>query len=319
MVHPNDREMVEQFVAQVLAGEELPPIEHRIVRKDRAVRWVRDTIVSHCDDNGRLVRYDGVVEDISDRRRAEQALWDKEVQLLAAQKIQEGLLPHAAPELPGFDIAGALVAAEFAAGDYFDYLPMPDGSLGVVIADVAGHGFAPALITASTQVLLRSLAETHTDVGEILTRANFTLLRETEEQLFVTILYVRLDPQTGSLVYASAGHPAGYVLDEAGEVKARLESTGLPLAIIPDAKSAISGPIILEPGDTVLLVTDGISEARSPTGEFFGKDRTLEVFCANRHKNACEIVESLFNAIREFSQRSAPEDDTTAVVIKVTR
>ncbi len=319
MVHPDDQETVEQYVDRILAGEELPPIEHRIVRKDGANRWVRDTIISHCDDDGQLVRYDGVVEDITERKKAQQALWDTEAQLLAAQKIQEGLLPHAAPALWGFDIAGALVPAEYAAGDYFDYLPMPDGSLGVVIGDVAGHGFAPALIMASTHVLLRSLTETRTDVGEILTRANSTLLRETEEQRFVTILFVRLDPETGSLVYASAGHPTGFVLDSAGEIKASLKSTGLPLAIIPDAKSAISGPIKLETGDTILLVTDGIIEARSPARDFFGEERMLEVVSANRDRSACEIVDSLFAAIQEFSQRSTPVDDTTAVVIKVTQ
>lgn len=228
-------------------------------------------------------------------------------------------MPHDAPTLPGFDIAGALVPAEFAAGDYFDYLPMSDGSLGVVIGDVAGHGFAPALIMASTHVLLRSLAETRSDVGEILTRANSTLLRETEEQRFVTILFLRLDPKNGSLAYASAGHATGFVLDSAGKIKARLESTGLPLAIIPDAKSAISGPIVLETGDTILLITDGIIEARSPAREFFGEDRMLEIVSANHDRSASEIVESLFNAVREFSELNTPVDDTTAVVIKVTQ
>ncbi len=292
-------------------------LEMRVAERTAELAAANASLKQEIADHKQVVK--ALQKSETKRKQAEQALWDKEAQLLAAQKIQEQLLPQAAPVLPGFDIAGALVPAEFAAGDYFDYLAMPDGSVGVVIGDVAGHGFAPALIMASTHVLLRSLAETHTDVGEILTLANSTLLRETEEQRFVTILFVRLDPRTGSLVHASAGHPAGYVLDGAGKIKACLESTGLPLAILADAKSAISGPVMLEPGDTILLVTDGISEARSPAGDFFGAERMLEIVCANRDRNACEIVEGLFTAIRDFSKRGTPVDDTTAVVIKVTR
>lgn len=158
MVLSDDREMVRRHVAKVIAREEMPPFEHRILRKDGRVRWVRDTIVRHCDENGQIVRYDGVVEDITERKQAEDELWQKEAQLLAAQKIQERLLPQAALVLPGFDIAGAVYPAEFAAGDYFDYLAMPDGCTGFVIGDVSGHGFAPALIMASTHVLRRSYA-----------------------------------------------------------------------------------------------------------------------------------------------------------------
>ena len=156
MVHPDDRDTVRQYAAAILGGEKVPAIEHRIIRRDGAIRWLRDTIVPHHDGD-MLVRYDGMVEDVTDRRRAEDALRDREMQLLVAQKIQERLLPEAPPVLPGFDIAGGSYPAEFAAGDFFDYLTMPNGSVGFAISDVLGHGFGPALLMASTSTLLRLL------------------------------------------------------------------------------------------------------------------------------------------------------------------
>jgi serine phosphatase RsbU (regulator of sigma subunit) len=193
---------------------------------------------------------------------------------------------------------------------------MPDGTAGFVISDVTGHGFGPALLMASTSTLIRLLAETQTDVSEILGSVNRFLAKETEEY-FVTLFMGLIDPQTRSFQYANAAHPAGYVLDSTGIVKARLESTALPLAIFPDTEFPTGDPITLEPGDVVLLVTDGIQEAISPTDEPFGTDRLLEVVCANRTKKAAQIVESLYRAVCEFSQREEPVDDVTMIVIKV--
>ena len=315
MVHPDDQNMVRQYVAAIIRGDKVPPIEHRIVRRDGTVRWLRDTIVPHRDGD-LLVQYDGLVEDVTDRTHAEQALRQREMQLLVAQKIQERLLPQAPPELPGFDIDGRCCPAEFAAGDFFDYLMMPDGTVGFVISDVTGHGFGPALLMASTSTLIRLLAETQTDVSEILGSVNRFLAKETEDY-FVTLLLGFIDPQTRSFRYASAAHPTGYVLDSAGIVKARLESTALPLAIFPDTEFPTGDPITLEPGDVVVLVTDGIQEAISPTGEPFGTDRLLEVVRANRTKKAAQIVESLYRTVCEFSQREEPVDDVTTIVIKV--
>jgi len=252
-----------------------------------------------------------------ERARAEQVLRENAARLVAAQRIQERLLPRAAPSLPGFDIAGAMHPAEFTAGDYFDYLPMPRGSVGLVIGDVSGHGLGPALLMASTHGLLRSHAETRTDISAILARANRFLADETGLGRFVTLLFARLDPATRSLTYANAGHSSGYVLDRSGAVSHALESTSLPLAVLVETEFPTCGPITLEPGDLVLLVTDGVHEARSPDGTFFGTERALEVVAANRDKTAAQIVEALLSAVRKFTRTDNPTDDVTAVVVKV--
>jgi serine phosphatase RsbU (regulator of sigma subunit) len=264
-----------------------------------------------------LVRYDGLVEDITERWRAEQALRETEVQLLAAAKIQERLLPAAPPLVPAFDIAGAVYPAAFTAGDFFDYLAMPDGNVGFVVSDVSGHGFGPSLLMASASTLFRLLAETHLDLGEIMAKVNRFLAKETDDDEFVTLLLVCLNPRTGSIVYASAGHPPGYVLDASGAVKAQLQSTGFPLAVSPDSAFPVAGPVKLDPGDIVLLMTDGLHDAASLDGAAYGSGRVLEIVRANRTKTASAIINNLYRDVCEFSHREKPVDDVTLVVIKV--
>jgi PAS domain S-box-containing protein len=257
------------------------------------------------------------IRDITERIRLEGSLRHKEAQLLAAQKIQECLLPHIPPQLPGYDIAGAAYPAEFAAGDHFDYLPFSDGSMGLVVGDVSGHGFSSALLMASTHGRLRVLAEMDLGLDEILARANAGLLKETEDGQFVTVILARLDPTRRTIEYTNAGHQPGYVLDPSGKVKARLESTSLPLAILSHIEYPIADQVQLAPGDLVLLVTDGALEARSQEDAPFGIERTLELVHENRRRSAHEIIETLFQSVRDFSANARLLDDVTLMVIKV--
>lgn len=256
------------------------------------------------------------IRDISERKRVEQLLQERNTQLLAAQQIQQYLLPQSAPALPGFEIFGASYPAEFAAGDYFDFLTMPDGSLGVVVADVAGHGIGPALLMASTHAYLNALVETYGDIDEILAHANRALCKETDSDCFVTLLLARLDPAAHTLSYASAGHPTGYLLDGAGKLKATLPSTSCPLGILPEADFPCGDSLSLAPGDLVLLFTDGVVETCCPEGRPFGAERALEFVASRRDSAAKEIVAGLFQAVREFAGAEKPPDDVTLVVIK---
>ncbi len=315
MVPIEDRGKVLDYASQVLAGERVPPLEHRIVRSDGAVRWVRNTIVQHCD-NEHLVRYDGLVEDITERWEAERSLHAREAQLEAFRRMQDRLAASAPPQLPGFDIAGACTPAEFAGGDYFDFLKVRDGTLLMAIGDASGHWIDAALVMAAARAYLRGLVQAHTSPAEILGLMNNVLVEEVEEGFFVTLLLVRLNPRTGTLTYSSAGHSTAYVLDAAGGVKARVESTGMPLGFLPNVDFTPGGPIELAPGDVVLLVTDGVFEAGDAPRRMFEMQRALDVVRENRHRSAARIVEALQQAVRDFCLPNRPGDDVTCIVLK---
>jgi sigma-B regulation protein RsbU (phosphoserine phosphatase) len=269
------------------------------------------------DEEMFLAAVANVLAGIIKRKQSERTLMQRKAQLVAAQQIQEHLLPPRSPSVPGFDITGNVFAAEFVSGDYFDYLCLPDMALGVVVADVTGHGVGSALLTALTCAHLRSFAEDHSHIPEILAHANSLLCWEAEGGRFVTLLFACFELQSRVLHYVNAGHPSGYVLGRSGDVKAVLQSGTIPLAIFPEIDFPVGGPIQLETHDIVVLATDGILEARSPENVLFGADRMLEVVRAHRHQKASEIIEALRQAVRDFTRREELLDDVTLVVIKV--
>lgn len=258
------------------------------------------------------------IRDVTDRRRAERALQQKESEALAAREIQQRLFPKSAPQLPGLDLAGASFPAAETGGDYFDFLNMPGGALGIVVADVSGHGMGPALIMAEARAYARIAAMNRSSPGEVLARANRALAEDLEESdRFVTMLLVRLEPATRRLVYANAGHPAGFVLDGSGAVKAELGHRSAPLGMLPETPFTDAPPIELVPDDLVLLLTDGVEEATDPEGRQFGIERVLATVRSLRDRPAAQVVRALHATVRNFSRGSTQQDDLTVVVIKV--
>ena len=251
-----------------------------------------------------------------ERRQAEQALRVREHEFALARRIQQGLFPVTVPELPGFAIAGASLPVQETGGDYWDAIPLPDGRFAIAIGDASGHGIAAALVMVETRTCLRVLLA-DADPGQVLALTNRRLREDLPAGQFVTLLLMTVDPRTRSLLYSNAGHCSGYVLDRHGELRAVLDSTALPLGLEP-GDNFPAGPLtILQAGDLVFLLTDGVAETMSSEGTFFDPLRAVEVVRAHRHEGPQEIIESLFRALRDFSGNAVALDDITAVVIRV--
>ena len=255
--------------------------------------------------------------DVTERRRVERELLKTREEFAAAREIQQRLFPKSAPELAGFELAGTSQPAAEAGGDYFDYLPMTDGGLGVVVADVSGHGIGPALLMAEARAYLRPLSKRHPQPAAILNEADRLLREDLGSERYITLCFIRLDPVARQLSFANAGHPAAHVLSATGEVKATLKRTGRALGRLGEVQVADGPTLQLESGDIILLLTDGIDEAMRSDGECFGTARALEVVRQNRARPLTELVQLLCQSARDFTAPDSQNDDLTVVLIRV--
>jgi sigma-B regulation protein RsbU (phosphoserine phosphatase) len=265
------------------------------------------------DPQGNIINFVSVVKDITDRMKRE----EHEIEMHFASLVQRRLYPDHAPEIEGLDIAGATFPAVATGGDYYDFMPMHGGLLGVVVGDVSGHGLGPAIIVAETRAHLRCLAMFESDLCEIMNSTNRALYADLEDYRYVALVLCGIDVSSRRLSYANAGHVPGYLLDRNGDLKLVLDSTGIPLGIFGSTAYACNLSIALEPGDMVVLLTDGITEAEDPSGDFFGAERALQIVRDRRHEPAQRIVQDLYQATRDFAQNPTQADDVTVVVFKV--
>jgi serine phosphatase RsbU (regulator of sigma subunit) len=280
-------------------------------------RGAQDYLVKGQVDSNVLVRSLRFAIERNRRRRAERALHDAQEGFRLARQIQEHLFPAEPPCIEGFDVFGATYPAEATGGDYFDYIPMVDQSTALVVGDVIGHGFGPALLMATVRGYLRALAQTHENVSGILRLLNRLLARDLEDEHFVSLFLARLDPRSRELTYASAGHPAGYILGAAGDVKASLPSTAPLLGLKANGDFPAASPVTLAPGDTVVLLTDGVLDAGARVGTPFGIDRTLQIVRSNLHRPARAIISALYDAVCAYVSHTPRHDDITTIVMKV--
>ncbi len=272
----------------------------------------RQTITPMKDKNGEITHFVSVLKDITELQNQR----EQEALLKIASELQQRLL-KAKISIPGFDISGKTYSAVETCGDYFDFILMKDGSIGIVIGDVSGHGIGAALIMVQTRAYLRMIAKLETDPGVILTQINQILKDDLDDTHFVTLIFARLDPKRNLLEYVSAGHIPAYLLKNSGVKVEMLESTGLPLGIVKDYIYYKSKPINLAQGDILAFLTDGIIEARSSDENEFGYERTLDIIKSYRSSTAEQIIEQLYRATRSFVNNETQEDDVSSIVCKV--
>ena len=257
------------------------------------------------------------IRDISERKKAEQELQDNKEQFRLAREIQQHLFPKSAPTVTGFDLAGGSYPAVATGGDYYDFFRFKDGCIGLLVADVSGHGVGPAMLMAETRAYLHILARNRDDLGQIMSLANEMISEDIIFERFITALFLKLFPEQGGFSYVSAGHPPGLVFDQNGEIKHQLRRTGIPLGMASCSNYSGSPFVTLEKGDLVVLYTDGIDETMAPTQAFFGIEGIQTTVRENISKPAAEIVRLLYQACRQFAQDQPQLDDVTIVVLKV--
>jgi serine phosphatase RsbU (regulator of sigma subunit) len=237
-----------------------------------------------------------------------------EQELQVAQLIQRQFLPRELPQLAGWHVAAYYQPAKEVGGDFYDFIELPDGQLGIVVGDVTDKGVPAALVMATTHSILRGDAPQLVSPGKVLERANRLLLNDIPPQMFVTCLYGILDPATGRLRYANAGHNPPYVHTSDGVVE--LRATGMPLGLMP-GMSYEEKETTLGPGDTLLLHSDGLAEAHDPERKMFGFPRLAAV--VGGCPGGQELIDRLLSELEGFTGAGwEQEDDITLVAVQRT-
>jgi serine phosphatase RsbU (regulator of sigma subunit)/DNA-binding NarL/FixJ family response regulator len=237
-------------------------------------------------------------------------------ELALAGEIQASFLPGVVPDVAGWQLTARLEPARETAGDFFDFIPLPDGRLGMLVADVAGKGMGAALYMALSRTLIRTYAaEYHVRPDLVLSATNDRILMDTRASLFVTVFYGILDPASGTLTYCNAGHNPPYLLRaQDGGSAQELGGTGIPLGIEHDV-AWHQDAVPLAPGDALLLYTDGITEAQDRQQMFFGEERLLQVAQANLGRSARDMQDVLIGEVRSFADDAPQSDDITLMVL----
>ncbi len=237
-----------------------------------------------------------------------------ERELEIAREIQTKLLPNDVPDLPEYDFAGLNVASERVGGDYYDFIPITEKDVGIVVADVAGKGFAAGLVMASLRSALRMRVETTYSIRTVVGNVNQFLFDSTGPERFVTAFYGVFDSRTGHLTYVNAGHDPPLLIHRDGRV-VRLMAGGPLLGVIREAEYC-EATAEIEPGSMLILFTDGIIEAGGDHGDEFGEQRIVDIALENKNRSAHEIALEIEAAAVNYHGTASPIDDRTVLVVK---
>ncbi len=245
---------------------------------------------------------------------SEQALLRMKEEIRLAARIQADLLPQVFPDVPGYEIAGRTIPAQDVGGDYFDFIAIEGGRLGICLGDVSGKGLPASLLMANVQATLRSQSLTNSPPQLCIQRANKLLLQSTSPEKFVTLFYAVLDITNHTLTYVNAGHEHPYLFTSATG-PTRLSTGGAPLSII-DNFPFEEETITLQPDDLLVVFSDGVTEAMDVQEQQFGQTQLDALLPDCRHASAPAIIERIVAAVKQHTGSAPQHDDITLVVVK---
>ncbi len=246
------------------------------------------------------------------RESAERVRLQQELDV--AREIQESFLPSGSPEIRGLTVASYWEAARQVSGDFYDFLPRDDGSWGILVADVADKGVPAALFMALSRTILRTVGINRRDPGEVLMRVNEIINIDAESDLFVTVFYAVWDPDTSTLTYANGGHNPPLLI-EANGTNRWLRAPGIALGIVPEIEIP-SSEIVLDPGDTLMLYTDGVTEAVNVDLDEYGTDRLKWTLQSTHKQTPHAIVQAITESMHVHTGDTPQFDDVTMVVLQ---
>ena len=244
----------------------------------------------------------------------DQQMREMERELAAAAHIQQRLQPTSAPEISGYELTGINIPCREVGGDCFDFRLRPDGKVGIAIGDVAGKGLGAALLVSTLQAEFRALLSTDIDVPSLVARLNQAVYENSDADMFATFVLCELDSDSGRLTYTNAGHNPPLLLRADGGTK-KLVSGDLVLGFRPDISYSVK-TVDIQPGEVLVLYSDGITESRDPAGVEFGEERLIQAVLARRDRPAEEIRRHVELELESFVGGQERFDDVTLTILK---
>ncbi|MFQ6101982.1 MAG: PP2C family protein-serine/threonine phosphatase [Anaerolineae bacterium] len=238
-----------------------------------------------------------------------------ERELQMAYEVQAELLPRETPQVPGWEFAARWQPAREVAGDYYDFIPGHGGQLGLVIADVSDKGMPAALFMALTRSIVRASVNRAPSPADGIAHANRLICADSTGGMFVTLFYALLNAETGEITYVNAGHNPPLLCRADQDHLTELTRTGMALGVVEDTPFE-QRALRLNPGDFILLYTDGVTDATDAHGQDFGMERLQRVVLDHRHAPAADVMAVLERAIGDFASSAAPFDDVAMVVMR---
>ena len=256
------------------------------------------------------------LETAEERDKYSAELERKRYELKMAHDIQQSFLPDAIPDLPGFELAAQNIPAKEVGGDFYDFIPISEGKIGLTIADVSGKGVPAALFMALSRTIVRAKATRSSGVREVIRDANSLITADAKSGMFVTLFYAVLDLSERTLTYVSAGHNPPVIFKAKTRTLMRLDAKGIALGAIADIELE-ERKIILDGGDTVVFYTDGVTEAMNKSMEQFVEERLITTIKVNHELSANDMIEKIKGEVLAFCGDEPQFDDITLMVLKV--